>query len=380
MSRSGPLLPDKPPRRAAAKAAWVALTCTLTAACAISVPPSGGPEDKKPPAVVATVPARDSVAVSPEGRISITFSEDMTRTNLAKLVTFSPEIEIDGADWKGRTMILKPSRPLHPDTTYVVTIASGYADNHRVQNKSSFQFAFATSAAIDSGRISGRVYFRRKATAKGVVRCFVLPRDSSFSVEATRPDRSSKTDQEGKYEIGYLPTRGNKLLLWAFEDANGNGSFGRDSEVGWARTDTIMLTSGRPVLGGRDIYIVDPKEPAVVEGIIKNQTGVDTVTVSVALDAVKDTIPAAYLTRCDKSGAYKFGNVLTGVYVLRAFMDFFPDSLCGEYPCTHDSSLVCFEPCVWYPDTLRLEPGDELTLKPMILEPAAAGKEESGEN
>lgn len=370
-------------RRASSRASrpvlWIALLVAIELACAISVPPSGGPEDKTPPKVVGTNPKPDSSGVAANARISITFSEDMTRARLERLVTFSPDVEIGRVEWKGRTVIIEPARGLHPDTTYQVQIAEGFRDNHNVANKSGYQFAFATSAAIDSGTISGRVFFRREPTKNAVVRCFVLPKDSSFAAESARPDREAKADAEGKYSVGYLPNRENAIVVWAFEDANNNRSFNPDKDVAVEQPDTVVLTARKTTVVENDIYIVDPKEPAVIAGVIANRTGADTVAITVTMDAVNDTTPPTYYTKCDAGGAYEF-KALAGAYVVRGFIDFFPDSLCGVYPCADDSAVSCPEPCITYPDTIVVAPGDEVKLSKMILEPAVPRQEERNEN
>ena len=163
----------------------IVLTLFL-AACAIPERPPGGPEDKKPPKVVATYPEAGSAGVSEDSEVRITFDESMTRARLERTVVFHPEVAVRKATWKKKTVTLIPERPLHPDTTYVIELKAGFADAHGVRNTDGFRFAFATSASIDSGMISGRVLFRRNPTANGVVRLFALPRDTSFVAGAAR--------------------------------------------------------------------------------------------------------------------------------------------------------------------------------------------------
>ena len=80
---------------------------------------------------------------------------------------------------------------------------------------------------------------------------------------------------------------------------------------------------------------------------------------------------AVYLTRCDTTGAFKFGNVLMGTYLLRAFIDVAADSACGYFPCLDDPSRQCAEPCAVYPDSLSVVPGAEVVLDTLWIEPAA---------
>ena len=346
---------------------WAALMLLYLAACGISVPPSGGPEDKTAPEVGELTPARDSAGVSPDAELMITFSENMTRMRLEGLVSMSPEVEFEKPRWKGRTLILKPTEPLHEDTTYVVTIKPGFKDNHGVTNHEGFSFAFATSAHIDSGTIAGQVFFRREASNAAVVRCFALPVDTGFVPGAARPDREAAGDETGFYEIQYLPTDGARFLLWAFHDKNGNKAFERDSEAGMMYPDTLELRSNLTSLPGRDIYIIDPTEPATLSGRVINLTGVDTMLVSVGLYVESDTIPPVYYTVCDSLGDFTFERVTGGAYLLKAFLDFRGDSLCGDYPCPADTTTMCVEPCVTLPDSVRLAPGEEITLEALEL-------------
>jgi uncharacterized protein (DUF2141 family) len=265
--------------------------------------------------------------------------------------------------------------PLHPDTTYIVRVKAGYADAHNVRGERPFDFAFATSAQIDTGSIAGTVHFRRKPSEKGAVRLFVLPKDSAFAPDAARPDRETLAEKDGAYEFKNLPARGGSFLVWAFHDANGNFVYDRDSEVGQVLRDTLVLEPGRPRLILQDIHIVDPKEPASVTGVVVNATTCDSIRVSVSLHEPGDTIPPAYFTLADEKGNFSFKNVLRGVYALHAFVDLKRDSLCGTYPCAADSTMACPEFCASYPESVRVSPGDELELESLRLEASPGAKE-----
>ncbi len=355
-------------------AIWFIVTAALVLACAVEAPPPGGPVDEIVPAVTGTNPTGDSAGVDPGSPISITFSEDMTRAGVERLVSFSPPIEIGRVWWKDRTVFIQPLEPLHPDTTYVVKLRPGFRDNHKVSSKEDHVWAFATSAAIDSGSISGTIHFRREPTSKGVVGCFVLPVDSSFVPQAALPDRETVTDESGNYTLRYLPSEDNRYIVWAFQDANGNGLYQTGDEYAALAADTVVLTPNAPFAAGVDIFVVDPTEAATLAGVVVNRTGIDTIGVSVGLYA--DTVETPqYLVSCDTTGAYSFGSVKMGSYILRAFIDVAADSVCGWYVCFDDTTRLCAEPCAVLPDTLTIEPGDELELDPVVLEPADRRKE-----
>lgn len=347
----------------------------LVVSCAIQEPPPGGPEDKSPPEVVATRPSAGSSDVPADARIEIEFSEKMNTTRFERNVELSPSARIAKARWKKNTVSLEFEGLLHPDTTYIVRVKAGYADAHNVRSERPFDFAFATSAQIDTGSVAGTIHFRRKPSDKAIVRLFVLPKDSTFAPDAARPDRETFTDKDGTYELKHLPARGGSFLIFAFQDANGNAVFERDSEVGEVFRDTLVLSASLPRLTMNDIYIVDPKEPGSITGTVVNATSYDSVRVSVALHESADTLRPTYITICDEEGDYTFRTVLKGAYALHAFLDLKRDSLCGEYPCPADSAAACREFCVSYPESVRVSPGDEIRLKEMRLEAPVAPKE-----
>jgi len=324
---------------------------------------------------MGTTPAADSAGVDPGSAVTIEFSEPMNRDGISRLVVFAPPIEIDRVRWSGNALSITAWGGFHPDTTYLVTVRAGIRDRHGVATKTGFEFAFATSAQLDTASISGQVTYRRKPSDKAIVSAFVLPRDSAFTPEASAPDRVARTDKDGVYTFGYLNAGGSRVLVWAFEDDNGNGVFDPDRENSAAAGDTILLTASEPVRRSADIAIIDPNEPAVVKGRVSNESGIDTMLVSVGFFAGADSLPAVYYTRCDSTGLFEMRKVLMGTYAISAFIDLRPDSICGFYPCGADSSSLCAEPCVTRADSITVAPGDELTLPVIVLPPAPATKE-----
>ena len=342
---------------------------TWLSACAIQEAPPGGPADDKPPRILSTVPAGGSTGVDPETDILVEFDEAMTKTRFERFVTARPRITVGKTGWKKNTFVLQPQDPLHPDTTYLVELKSGFADAHGIQNAEPFRFAFATSAAIDSGSISGHVLFRRKPSKNAVLRLFVMPTDSGFTPEGAVADREVVVGSEGDFAFNYLPSDDRDFLVWVFEDTDRNGVFVIDSDVAIERPDTVPLDAGNPNVDDLTIFIVDPKEPGQITGRVVNSTGIDTFLVMITIHEVSDTMPPTYVSIVGPDGDFKFSQVLQGRYTLRAFMDFSPDSLCGAYPCPEDSTRQCIEPCRLYPDTLAIRPGQEIDLEePLVLE------------
>ena len=347
----------------------------FTAACAISEAPPGGPEDRTAPRVILSSPENGTSGVSADADVMISFSEGMKKARFERFIELSPKAFIRKVKWKDDTAILVFDGGLHPDTTYIVKLKKGYTDSHGVRGENPYEFAFATSAEIDTGLVAGRVFFRREPSDKGVVKVFVLPKDSSFAAEASRPDRQAETGEDGEFVLKYLPARNTSLLLWAFHDADGNGLYDPEKEAGAALPDTIRLTDAQPQIDEQIIDIVDPREPGVVSGLVLNETAYDSIPFTLTLNEVADSLPPTYVVLSNLKGAYSFDKVLKGTYTLQAFIDFKRDSLCGEYPCKDDSTRMCTEPCAVYPDTLVIEPGVKIEEIEIRLEPVGKREE-----
>jgi uncharacterized protein (DUF2141 family) len=350
-------------RRVIAPAVWAA----LCAACAVSVPPSGGPEDKAPPAVATTVPRADSTGIDPRSPIRIGFSEPMRRERVERLVTVSPPIEIERVSWEASTLVIQPAGGLVRDTTYVVRVKPEYQDSHGVPGTQWHEFAFATgSAPLDTARIEGKVTLKRGPAAKAVVRCYRITAGDTLELEKARPDREATADRGGEFALRYLPSNDARFVVTAFLDENGNRFFDRDVDPSAVFADTVVIAAAVPVVVGIEMALIDPKEPATVKGTVHNESGIDSARVMVVMFEAADSARAAYRAVCDSTGAYEIGGVKPGSYALRAFVDVKADSLPGVYPCP-DPAKWCPEPAARRPGLLRATAAAILTEPALVI-------------
>jgi hypothetical protein len=335
-------------------------------ACAVDEPPSGGPEDKAPPAVVSTTPSADSTGVDPGSPIAITFGEKMTRARMERLVTVQPSIEIERVRWEGNTLVIEPRGGLQRDTTYVVRLKPGYRDSHGVTNTAGREFAFATGdAPLDTASISGKVLFKREPAGKAMVRAFRVPREETFRAEAARPDREVATRRDGTFTLRYLPANDARFVVMAYIDQSGNAAFEKASEPFTVLPDTFVLTSGVTKIEGVQIGVIDPNEPGVVRGVVANETGIDSLLAMVSLTTTRDSTSVQYLVRCDTTGAFEFARVKPGGYRLWAFLDVRADSVPGEFDC--GDKQTCREPWVTLPDSVAVGPGATVDVGKFVL-------------
>jgi hypothetical protein len=344
----------------------LALWLALTLACAVSVPPNGGPEDKAPPGVVKTVPANDSTGVDTKSALRIAFSEPMREERVERNVIVNPPIEFARVHWEGNVLVIQPAHELVRDTTYVVRVKPEYQDRHNVPGAQWHEFAFATgAAALDSARIEGKVTLKH-APAKAIVRAFRVTGKDTLRVEKDRPDREAAADKSGNYSLRHLPNQGARFVVLGFVDDNSNGIYDREVDPALVYPDTVQVLPGRPIVTGIDLELVDPKEPGGVKGTVSNQSGADSARVMIAIYDKADTTRATYRAVCDSTGAYEVKSIKPGSYVLRAFVDIKRDSIPGPYPCAQKPK-GCPEPAARRPGWLVIKAATTAEEPPLVI-------------
>jgi Bacterial Ig-like domain len=357
------IVPTSRRRITFALTAWL----VLALACAVSVPPTGGPEDKSPPMVKATVPAADSTGVDPHSPIRIAFSEPMRQERIERMVTVNPAIEIERVHWEGNVMVIEPAHELVRDTTYVVRVKPDYEDRHGVPGNQWHEFAFATGTApLDTARIEGKITLKRAPATRAIARCYRVTGKDTLNFDSARPDREATADRDGKFALRHLPSNGSRFVVLGFLDQNGNRFYDRDSEPAIVYPDTIVIVPQNPVVSDIELALLDPKEPGGVKGTVGNESGVDSARVMVAMFATSDSTKAAYRAVCDSTGAYEVKSVKPGEYVLRAFVDIKTDSVPGAYPCAAQPKAGCLEPSARRPGFLHVKAA-AVVMEPLLV-------------
>ncbi|MEW5702375.1 MAG: Ig-like domain-containing protein [Candidatus Zixiibacteriota bacterium] len=190
--------------------------------CAQQGAPQGGPPDTTAPTVIATEPATGAVQVSRDVGITIEFSEPMENTTLLPNLLLSPprtgNPQVKWSDG-GRRVHLHWLDSLRADATYRITIGSHTTDRHNNPFKSPFTFAFSTGAAVDLGRIVGRV--RSPGEKVGVLDIFAYHAENiSDTFWLCPPDYLTQTGEGGGFDLPYV--KAGRYRLLAFSDGNRN--------------------------------------------------------------------------------------------------------------------------------------------------------------
>jgi hypothetical protein len=216
-------------------------------ACAIREKPPGGPEDKKPPQIVATFPHNDSTNVQYLNEIIFEFDEAIDPASLRNQIWMMPELpngyqtEIK----KGRILKIILADSLAPNRTYIIRIGNGLKDYRGNTLIAPITLTFATGPVIDSGSISGLV---RGNDLKNVfIMAYVL--DDNFqdsTLFKAKPTYYTQVAQDGRYSLDYLSD--GKYRLFALEDRNKNKRYDFQTDgIGFPTSDVELDSANRRI-------------------------------------------------------------------------------------------------------------------------------------
>ncbi len=192
------------------------------AACANPVPPSGGPPDRTPPALVESTPPPNATSVQ-DPRIRLVFSEGIDAASVLRALSITPTPErLPEVRVRGRTVTLLLPAPLRPNTTYVLTFDTNLRDLHGVALREPIVLAFSTGPKINRGQLAGRVLDAASGQpAAGVdVYAYALPDTLLPHTWPAVPDYRTQTDPEGRFRLAYLNEQ--PYFVVALADRNRN--------------------------------------------------------------------------------------------------------------------------------------------------------------
>lgn len=265
-------------RPAAALAASLAVG--LVAGCARQSAPPGGPEDRRPPVVVRTIPDTFATVTEPfRGPVRFLFderiSERVSSGSLDDAVLVSPRTGAVRVEHGRQGISVTVAGGFKPDLVYRVTLLPVISDLFNNQLRDPFELVFSTGAPLIPSAVAGIAWDR--TNGEGV---------AGLSVEAVTPDSTvyvSDTDSAGIYVFRYLPP--GRYVITAFDDQNRNGERDPMETTG---TRSLLLNGPDTVTSGMDIPVLKPDTtPARLTAV----TPMDSVTVLLDFDHFLDPNP-----------------------------------------------------------------------------------------
>lgn len=241
--------------------------------CAEVGSPPGGEIDRKPPVLLSSVPADGALAVPPNNKITLVFSERIVKPTSGDPVFVSPRPEIaPDVDWKSDRIIVTLADSFRTNQTYLVSVASTVADLRNNKLDSTLTIAFTTGLSLDSGRISGHVRQKDKGVSAALVGLF--PRgilSDTAALDSLVPEYMTVANNEGYFSFSYLSP--DSFLMVAWKDQNRDNVFAPNSEPYAIPDRPVAVSDALPRIDGVTLPLNEsvyplPWKDTVVAGII----------------------------------------------------------------------------------------------------------------
>jgi len=238
------------------QAAGVLVIVIYLASCARIVPPSGGPKDVSPPAVVKSEPPQKSLFFKGKN-IQITFNEYIVLDKLNEKFMISPPMDKKPeVTLRGKTLRIEFAEKLRDSVTYTLYFQDAIKDLNESNPLVNFQFVFSTGSYIDSLTVTGNVFTSYSLNpSKNVI--VMLHGELADSAPRKRiPDYVTIADETGFFRINNI--RPGKYRLFALEDNNNNKLYDLQDET-FAFYDSIIDVN--PVR-----HYLSPREDSIMSG------------------------------------------------------------------------------------------------------------------
>lgn len=228
---------------------WPLLLLLLLCACATPSPPTGGPEDRKPPRLVRSDPANGATKVlRPE--IRLWFDEWIDPASLERALELTPyPAAPPRVAISGRSVRIRLPR-LEAERTYVLILTTELRDLRGNRLERPIELAFSTGARLDTLGLSGLVLLASTGQAPSSPWTVGLYRIESDQREPARADYITQTGPDGRFRFRSL-SPGSYWVL-AYADYNGNRRPDGQEPRALADQGPIRLpadTLRRPLLG-----------------------------------------------------------------------------------------------------------------------------------
>ncbi len=275
------------------------------AGCARMVPPTGGPEDKEKPRVIAHQPDSGAVRVALDAPLRLVFSESMNRSSVRDWLRVAPWPGKLDCRWDSTCITCQPERGWRPDAVHTVVLGIEAVDRRRNALALPLEFAFTTGESLPSGTIAG-VVRTRALKAPGVPVCLfpwpaaglAVPEGGAGPAPDPREALSiAEAGQDGSFRLQHL-ARDQDYLLGALWDESRNRLFDPEVDLWAFYPEPVRASAAAPAvpdsatadsarIAGFEIYLVYADEPGDLAGEVSDSA------------CAGYTAPALYRTRAD---------------------------------------------------------------------------------
>jgi hypothetical protein len=204
---------------------YIPLLCwiLLLTSCARPGSPSGGPEDKKPPQVVAEKSDANFQTNFKPKEINLEFSEYIELRNAFKQVVISPPTDyLLQVKSRGKKVqvIFDEREMLKDDVTYQINFGDAIVDYTANNALKNYSFVFATGDIIDSLSIKGNIIDDYTGEPEKDITIMLYDKLDDSIVYKEKPFYFTKSDGQGNFQLNNL--RSDTFKIFALMDGNLN--------------------------------------------------------------------------------------------------------------------------------------------------------------
>ena len=214
----------------------------LLASCARPANPNGGPEDERPPSLVAEESTPNFQTRFTEREIILEFDEFISLSNASQQIVISPPFT-DYLKYtvRGKKLVIEfpENEELREDATYQINFGSAIKDYTAGNELDNFTFVFSTGDIIDSLSVGGYVFDSASAepVAETLVVLYDNLSDTAFANE--KPFYFAETDEAGKFQINNI--KSDTFQVFALSDQNLSLTYDQVNESIAFLDSTIIL-------------------------------------------------------------------------------------------------------------------------------------------
>lgn len=234
----------------------------ITTGCANIIPPTGGPRDSLPPALVSVNP-RDSVLDFRSKKIVFQFDEYVQLNNIQQQLIVSPSPKINPIiDSKLRTITVTLKDTLEENTTYRIDFGNAIADINENNALRDFSYIFSTGKFLDTLELKGAVQIAETGAVDSTLIVMLFTDLTDSAVAKERPRYITRLRRDGTYTFHNL--REGKYALYTLKDEGGARRYSSGAQLfGFADEPiTIPYQGEAPVLRAFiDSAGIEPPEP-----------------------------------------------------------------------------------------------------------------------
>ncbi len=216
------------------------------AGCAQIGMPTGGDKDTIPPRLVSASPKLRSTNVT-GNKITLTFNEYVDLKDPQTNVLISPNPKRSpSVDFKLKTVTVKLSDTLLPNTTYSINFGNAIVDNNEGNPFKEFTYVFSTGSQIDSFMLSGKVILAETGKFDTTLLAMLYRNADDSAVQKRSPDYIARLSSEGNFRFINLPA-GN-FKIYALKDGDGSKTYNSKKEIfAFANAAVTVSETNEPV-------------------------------------------------------------------------------------------------------------------------------------